>query len=113
MIRLATGLAVVGALAWTTAGTAAHSQQIEEQPLVPPAAAAGAPGKQIVQLHEPPDSRLTTQDCVSMTTADEITDCLNRLSEGGHYMPLKPAAGTDLPTTYRLPLGQRQLDAPP
>lgn len=113
MMRLGTGLAAVVALAWSAAALPAHGQQIGQQPLGP-AATAPTDGKQIVQLHEAPDTRLTAQDCAGMPTPVEITDCLNRISEGGQYMPTpKPAPGTDLPMTYRLPLGQRQLDAQP
>ena len=113
MMRLETGLAAVAVLAWIVAAPPAQGQQIQQRPLAP-AAPAPTDGKQIVQLHEAPDSRLTAHDCAGMPSPVEITDCLNRISEGGQYMPTpKPAPGTDLPMTYRLPLGQRQLDAQP
>lgn len=87
---------------------------IERQPPTPPPAAAQPQaGKQVVQVLQDPGSSLTTQDCVNMPTAVETTDCLNQVSNAGQYMPApQPAPGSQMPMTYRLPLGTRALNAP-
>ena len=113
---------------------AARAQQIEQQPLPAPAplqpqsqspsqsrspAASPSPSsgpadKQVVQLMQDSDSHLSTQDCVRMPSAVDITDCLNRVSQDGQYSPSpKPAPSANMPMAYRLPLGKRELAPPP
>lgn len=125
-------IAALGAAFTLVAGTLvagmACAQQIQEAPLppttgvsVPPTTgvsdpppalppASSTPHRQVAQQ---PSSSLTTQDCVSMPTPVEQTDCLNQLATDGNYMPTpKPAPGSLMPMEYRLSLGKRPVSPP-
>lgn len=118
--------APAGAQQPSAIGIGVPLQQVNQQPLTPAPAAAQPearpqaqslvrppPNKQVTQVIEDSDGGLSTQDCARMPTPVEMTDCLNRVSESGQYVPTpKPAPGAQMPMSYRLPLGTRQLDAP-
>ncbi|MBV8538744.1 MAG: hypothetical protein JO128_24315 [Alphaproteobacteria bacterium] len=84
----------------------AHAQQVEAAPLPP----AALPPPQVAQSPRP---HLATQDCVALPTPEQQTDCLNRVSSEGDYMPTpNPAPGSQMPMEYRLPLGTREIPQP-
>jgi len=113
-------LAAQGALAAGWLAPSARAQQvIQDAPLAAPAAtaappASAAPPPQMApQVAQSPQTHLHTEDCVSLPTPEQQTDCLNQVAAEGDYLPTHPAPNSDMPMEYRLQLGTRTVPAPP